>query len=116
MTSQTCSHCDNPAEYWTCCGNPADGSSGTTCDHDGGERVCETCWERLEQDGDVSSASDSQRVGWIACDYTQGDTPETIAHGPIRATAAEARADVSDGYEGVRYLHTDGYLYVDAQE
>lgn len=55
------------------------------------------------------------KIGYVACDYTQDDTLAGVRHGPIRQTAEEASEDrKAGGYEGVRYAHTDGYLYVDA--
>jgi hypothetical protein len=51
------------------------------------------------------------KIGWVACDYTEGDTLDEVRHGEIRSTYDEAAAD--RGYQGIRYVHTDGYLYVD---
>lgn len=56
-TTRHCAYGDEAAEYWTCCGHPADGSSGTGCRHEDGEPVCETHWDLLEARGEVSSAS-----------------------------------------------------------
>lgn len=56
-------------------------------------------------------------TGWIACDYTQGDTLADVRHGHLHGEwAAAAWEQTSGGYEGIRYLHRDGYLYVDAPE
>lgn len=56
-------------------------------------------------------------TGYVACDYTQSDRLDDVRHGPIRSTDQEARQDAKEGdYEGVRYVHTDGYLYVDAPD
>jgi hypothetical protein len=53
------------------------------------------------------------RAGWIACDYSQGDHIDEVRHGPICESAQDAQKDVElDGYEGVRYVGTDGYLYM----
>jgi hypothetical protein len=56
----------------------------------------------------------SKNTGWVACDYTDGDTLDEVAHGEIRDTYEQAKSDA--GYEGVRYAADDGYLYVDMPE
>ena len=57
------------------------------------------------------------KTGYVACDYTQGEELGSVRHGHIRATDAEAAQDAAMGkYEGVRYAHIDGYLYVDEPE
>ena len=53
-------------------------------------------------------------TGWVACNYTEGDTLTDVEHGPIRQSTDEAMADERAGnFEGLRWVHTDGYLYVD---
>lgn len=57
------------------------------------------------------------KTGYVACDYTKGDQMAGVRHGELTSTESEARADArTGGYEGVRYVHTDGYLYVDRPE
>lgn len=57
------------------------------------------------------------RTGWTACNYSEGDRFDSVTHGAILATFAEAaRENELRHYEGVRYVGSDGYLYVDAQE
>jgi hypothetical protein len=59
------------------------------------------------------------RTGYVACDYTDGDRLSDVRHGRIRASSAKALADYrraeQDGepYQGIRYIHSDGYLYVE---
>ena len=56
-------------------------------------------------------------AGYVACDYTDGDTLADVRHGEIRETDTEARKDMQAGdYAGVRYATEDGYLYVDRPE
>lgn len=56
-------------------------------------------------------------TGWVACDYTSGDMLRDVRHADIRATSDEAIADQKAGeYDGIRYAHSDGYLYVDQPE
>jgi len=56
-------------------------------------------------------------TGWVACDYTKGDTLSDVRHGEIRTTYEDADRDADAGeYNGVRYVAADGYLYVDAPE
>lgn len=53
-------------------------------------------------------------TGYVACDYTDGDSLADVRHGDIRATETEADADqVTGDYQGVRFVDADGYLYVD---
>jgi hypothetical protein len=53
-------------------------------------------------------------IGWVACDYTGGDMLSDVRHAEKRNTYEEARADAEWGeFEGVRWVATDGYLYVD---
>lgn len=57
------------------------------------------------------------KTGYCAANYTKTDTYDTALCGPIRATSEEAQEDANKGdYQGVRYVHTDGYLYVDMPE
>lgn len=57
------------------------------------------------------------KTGYCAANYTKTDTYDTDFCGPIRETSEEASADAKTGeYDGVRYVHTDGYLYVDQPE
>ena len=61
----------------------------------------------------------NKQAGWIACDYTSGDDLEhdRVRHGDVRETCEDAQADArAGGYDGVRYLHSDGYLYCDQQD
>ena len=62
------------------------------------------------------------QTGWVACDYSQGDRLEDVSHSDFYATADEARewneswrdhCGPDAAYEGVRYVGTDGHLYVD---
>lgn len=56
-------------------------------------------------------------TGYVACDYTQGDTLDAVAHGEIREASEQAQDDArAAGLEGVRYVAADGYLYVDRPE
>lgn len=50
-------------------------------------------------------------IGWVACDYSDGNMLVDVRHSQLCPTAEGAAA--IDGYEGVRYVHTDGYLYVE---
>ena len=54
------------------------------------------------------------KTGWVACDYTAGDRLEDVRHSDVCGTCEEAAAVA--GYEGVRYVGSDGYLYVEAPE
>lgn len=55
-------------------------------------------------------------TGWVACDYSDDDTLARVRHAAVRESHADAMRDMREGgYDGVRYAHTDGYLYVDAQ-
>jgi hypothetical protein len=67
---------------------------------------------------DFASASHARRsVGYVACNASDGDMLVEVAHGEIRATCQQAQDDArSEGLDGVRYVHTDGYLYVDRPE
>lgn len=39
-----CTTCgEHDGQYYSCCGNPTDGSSGTGCDHEDGEPTCQQC-------------------------------------------------------------------------
>jgi hypothetical protein len=59
----------------------------------------------------------TQATGYVACNPSDGDTLAEVEHGEIRATSEQAQADArAAGLEGVRYVHTDGYLYVDRPE
>lgn len=54
------------------------------------------------------------KTGWVACDYTEGNMWNDVRRGEIRETYEEAAADAKrEGYDGVRWVHTDGYLYVE---
>ena len=55
-------------------------------------------------------------TGYVACNASQGDMLSDVEHGAIRSTEAEAIADRDAGYETVRYVAPDGYLYVDRPE
>lgn len=58
-------------------------------------------------------------VGWVACDYTQGDYCGDVAHSKVYETATDASTlgfGNDNWYEGVRYVDYDGYLYVDKPE
>lgn len=53
-------------------------------------------------------------TGYVACDYTDGDRLDQVRHGEIRQSESDARTDAAaGGYEGVRYVAADGYLYVE---
>lgn len=57
------------------------------------------------------------KTGYCAANYTQTDRYDTSLCGPIRESDEQAQRDADSGnYQGVRYVHTDGYLYVDAQD
>jgi 2,4-dienoyl-CoA reductase-like NADH-dependent reductase (Old Yellow Enzyme family) len=59
----------------------------------------------------------SIETGYVACNYSEGDTLGEVERGEIRKTFGEAQSDANAlGLEGVRYVHADGYLYVDAQQ
>lgn len=47
------------ASYYTCCGDPVDGSSGTGCDHRGGRVVTARRWRQLSH-----GAVGPWRAGW----------------------------------------------------
>jgi hypothetical protein len=54
-------------------------------------------------------------TGWCAANYTTTDIYNADC-GPIRETTTEAMADQKAGdFGGVRYVHTDGHLYVEDQ-
>ncbi len=56
-------------------------------------------------------------TGWVACDYTRGDRLDSVRHARIRAKTETAENDRrSGGYQGVRWVSEDGYLYVDRPE
>lgn len=56
-------------------------------------------------------------TGWVACDYTTGDTLADVRHSAIYAEAEAAQVVAErHGYDGIRWVHTDGYLYVDPPE
>lgn len=64
----------------------------------------------------IESIPEPLTVGWCACDYSEGDTYEEVRASNIYPTRGEALdIMISKKYEDVRYVHTDGYLYVDAQ-
>jgi hypothetical protein len=51
----TCERCGKYGElYYTCCGDPCDGTAGASCTHHDGERICEACWQRALEDGELS--------------------------------------------------------------
>ena len=50
-------------------------------------------------------------TGYCACNYTATDVYDEYECGPIHATYEKAKQDT--GYEGIRYVATDGYLYVE---
>jgi hypothetical protein len=56
------------------------------------------------------------KTGYVACDYTQSDVLSDVRHGEIRETEQQAIEDARPGYEGVRYVGSDGYLYVERPE
>ncbi len=49
-----CDRCGGAAKYWSCCGDPVDGSSGTGCQHEDGERLCASCWDEAVESGEVT--------------------------------------------------------------
>ena len=56
-------------------------------------------------------------IGWVPCDYTHGDTIGSVRHGDVYEDVEDAWWCVApNGYDGVRYVHTDGYLYVEPPE
>lgn len=66
----------------------------------------------------MEDAKETLEVGWCACNYSEGDTYDEVTASGIVSTFAEAQAILAGHpgkYEGIRYVHTDGYLYVDAQ-
>ena len=57
------------------------------------------------------------KAGYCAVNYIETDRYNERQCGPIRATYEEARKDAKSGrYQGIRYVHTDGYLYVEKQD
>ncbi len=41
---KVCEICEERhGEYYSCCGDPTDGSSGTGCDHEDGHPTCDEC-------------------------------------------------------------------------
>ena len=87
---------------------------------DGSEYSLSGMVSPVVEDGDTDEEEDEElTVGWVACDYTTGDRLDDVRHGEIRAFSSEADADyrqaddVGEGYDGIRYVHTDGYLYVE---
>jgi hypothetical protein len=53
----------------------------------------------------------------VAANYSHTDKYNDDECGPIRASIDEAQRDAdAGGYEGVRYVGSDGYLYVDDPE
>jgi hypothetical protein len=62
---------------------------------------------------DPPDASEAGQMGWVACDYGQGDRLDEVPHGEIRASFEEAQRDAEENaYEGIRYAGPDGYLYM----
>ena len=53
--------CGDGERYWSCCANPADGSSGTGCDHEGGSPTCGPCGaaEGWWDDDDAAEAAEA---------------------------------------------------------
>lgn len=45
IESGECGECGEATSplYYSCCGDPVDGSAGTGCDHDGGTPTCGPC-------------------------------------------------------------------------
>jgi hypothetical protein len=56
------------------------------------------------------------QTGYVACSASDGDTLDDVQHGDIRATSEQASSDRTAYMGDVRYVHTDGYLYVDRPE
>lgn len=57
------------------------------------------------------------KTGYCAANYTQTDDYDAAECGPIRRSSEQAQRDMeANGYEGVRYVHSDGFLYVDKPE
>ncbi|MHC4400064.1 MAG: hypothetical protein ACYTG0_10320 [Planctomycetota bacterium] len=53
-------------------------------------------------------------TGWVACDFSQGHRVDEVRHGQLHAKPEDARREArSKGYEGVRYVDANGYLYTD---
>ena len=53
-------------------------------------------------------------IGWVPCDYTHGDAIDSVRHGDVYVDFKDAQDCVtSNSYDGVRYVHADGYLYVE---
>jgi len=71
---------------------------------------------REEAELDTMTTTRELTTGYVACNYTDGDTLGGVDHAEVRETAELAMADVGVTYDGVRYVHTDGYLYVDRPE
>ena len=75
----------------------------------------ETREQNRRHEMNTGSMNDGNK-GWVACDAGE-DTLCGVRHGELRTTYEAALADrCAGGYDYVRWLHTDGYLYVDEQD
>lgn len=53
-------------------------------------------------------------TGYCAANYHESDRYSDEHCGPVRQSEEEAQIDYQEGqWEGIRYVHNDGYLYVD---
>jgi hypothetical protein len=81
------------------------------------EALCDDA--RADPGKDMSGLifTEVEQTGWIACDYTEGDTLADVPHHELRDTHEAAAADAKRlCLDGVRWVGTDGYLYVDEQD
>lgn len=59
----------------------------------------------------------TNRIGYVACNSSEGDMLADVGHADVRATYEQAEADRRAGYyETVRWVGADGYLYVERPE